>query len=201
MGSPHTPHDAQQLIQQLQRRIRALELRKPRGGGTPEATAATANTLALRDGNARIKAADGVAADDVATKGYVDSKRGLAIDGYLEMVNGNSAWALPGTEAQVPELTVNLDLMEGDRLFFDVHWDIDGLSSGTAVGYPYVDGSRTDFGAILLEPGTERITLHRRWRHVVTSTGIQTLKMTARQTGSGAFLRYGQTSMSWEVYR
>ena len=41
------------------------------GGGTPEATAATPNTLALRDANARIKAADGVAADDVATVGQV----------------------------------------------------------------------------------------------------------------------------------
>jgi len=71
MGSPHTPHDAQQLIQQLQRRIRALELRKPRGGGTPEATTATANTLAKRDASARIKAADGVAADDVVTVGQL----------------------------------------------------------------------------------------------------------------------------------
>ena len=39
--------------------------------GTTEATAATANTLALRDANARIKAADGVAADDVATVGQL----------------------------------------------------------------------------------------------------------------------------------
>ena len=37
------------------------------GGGTPEATAATPNTLALRDGDGQLKAADGVAADDVAT--------------------------------------------------------------------------------------------------------------------------------------
>ena len=36
---------------------------------TPEATAATPNTLALRDANARMKAAPGVAADDVATVG------------------------------------------------------------------------------------------------------------------------------------
>jgi len=43
------------------------------GGGTTEATAATANTLALRDANARIKAADGVAADDVATVGQISA--------------------------------------------------------------------------------------------------------------------------------
>ena len=39
--------------------------------GTPEATAATANTLALRDGDGQLKAADGVAADDVATVGQL----------------------------------------------------------------------------------------------------------------------------------
>ena len=37
--------------------------------GTTEATAATPNTLALRDGDGQLKAADGVAADDVATVG------------------------------------------------------------------------------------------------------------------------------------
>ena len=41
------------------------------GGGTPEATAATANTLALRDGSGQLKAADGVADDDVATVGQL----------------------------------------------------------------------------------------------------------------------------------
>lgn len=35
--------------------------------------AATADTFALRDGSGRMKAADGVAADDVATKGQVDA--------------------------------------------------------------------------------------------------------------------------------
>ena len=39
--------------------------------GTTEATAATANTLALRDGGGQLKAADGVAADDVATVGQL----------------------------------------------------------------------------------------------------------------------------------
>ena len=43
------------------------------GGGTPEATAATPDTLALRDGDGQIKAADGVAADDVFNKGQVDA--------------------------------------------------------------------------------------------------------------------------------
>jgi len=38
---------------------------------TTEATAATANTLALRDGSGQLKAADGVAADDVATVGQM----------------------------------------------------------------------------------------------------------------------------------
>ena len=41
------------------------------GGGTPEATAATANTLAKRDGSGQLKVADGVAADDVATVGQL----------------------------------------------------------------------------------------------------------------------------------
>jgi len=41
------------------------------GGGAPEATAATPNTLALRDGDGQLKAADGVAADDVATVGQL----------------------------------------------------------------------------------------------------------------------------------
>jgi len=41
-----------------------------RAGGAGDA-AATANTLALRDANARIKAADGVAADDVVTVGQL----------------------------------------------------------------------------------------------------------------------------------
>ena len=39
--------------------------------GTPGATAATPNTLALRDGDGRLKAADGVADDDVATVGQL----------------------------------------------------------------------------------------------------------------------------------
>ena len=54
--------------------------------GTTEATAATANTLALRDGDGRLQAADGVAADDVATVGqlgvwqdYTPANTGLTI--------------------------------------------------------------------------------------------------------------------------
>ena len=43
------------------------------GGGTPEATAATPDTLALRDGGGQLKAADGVAADDVATVGQMSA--------------------------------------------------------------------------------------------------------------------------------
>ena len=56
------------------------------GGGTPEATSATANTLALRNGSGQLKAADGVAADDVATVGqlgvwqdYTPANTGLTI--------------------------------------------------------------------------------------------------------------------------
>ena len=41
--------------------------------GTTEATAATANALALRDGDGQLKAADGVAADDVATVGQMSA--------------------------------------------------------------------------------------------------------------------------------
>ena len=41
--------------------------------GTTEATSATANTLALRDGDGQLKAADGVAADDVATVGQMSA--------------------------------------------------------------------------------------------------------------------------------
>ena len=40
-------------------------------GGPPQSTTATPNTLALRDANARIKAADGVADDDVVTVGQM----------------------------------------------------------------------------------------------------------------------------------
>jgi len=40
--------------------------------GTPEATAATPNTLALRDGDGQLKAADGVAADEVVTVGQLN---------------------------------------------------------------------------------------------------------------------------------
>ena len=43
-------------------------------GGPPQSTTATADTLALRDASARIKAADGVAADDVATVGQLDGE-------------------------------------------------------------------------------------------------------------------------------
>ena len=43
------------------------------GGGTAEATAATANTLALRNGSGQLKAADGVAADDVVTVGQMSA--------------------------------------------------------------------------------------------------------------------------------
>ena len=43
------------------------------GGGTPEATAATANTLAKRDGSGQLKVADGVADDDVATVGQLSA--------------------------------------------------------------------------------------------------------------------------------
>ena len=45
----------------------------------PSATANTANTLALRDANGRFQAADPSAAQDVATKAYVDAiQQGIA---------------------------------------------------------------------------------------------------------------------------
>ena len=56
------------------------------GGGTPEATAATANTLALRNGSGQLKAADGVADDDVATVGQVP----VGDTGWLEMASYES---------------------------------------------------------------------------------------------------------------
>jgi len=51
----------------------AAQLFATSADGALGATAATANTLAKRDASARIKAANGVAAGDVATKGQVDA--------------------------------------------------------------------------------------------------------------------------------
>ena len=66
--------------------------------GTPEATAATANTLALRDANARIKAADGVAADDVATVSQLD---GAVTKLPTAMASGSASFASLATGAYV----------------------------------------------------------------------------------------------------
>ena len=56
------------------------------GSGTTEATAATPNTLALRDGDGQLKAADGVAADDVVTMSQLPADTGwldiTALSGY-----------------------------------------------------------------------------------------------------------------------
>ena len=64
-----------------------------RAGGAGDA-AATANTLALRDSNARIKAADGVAADDVATVGQLDgevAKLPTAMESGFQATSGTLA--------------------------------------------------------------------------------------------------------------
>ena len=53
--------------------------------GTPEATAATANTLALRDGSGRAQVADPAVDDDIANMGWVEAR---SLTGKSESVNG-----------------------------------------------------------------------------------------------------------------
>ena len=70
------------------------------GSGTTEATTATANTLALRDGSARIKAANGVAADDVATVGQIP----VGDTGWVGMTFPYAYESYPGSPGEVRKL-------------------------------------------------------------------------------------------------
>ena len=65
--------------------------------GTTEATSATANTLALRDGSGQLKAADGVADDDVATVGQLDARVPFAQEVGLTVVTGTGSTAVNQT--------------------------------------------------------------------------------------------------------
>ena len=74
------------------------------GGGTPEATAATANTLALRDGDGQLKAADGVAADDVATVAQLTiPSASTTVSGIVELAtDAETATGTDATRAVTP---------------------------------------------------------------------------------------------------
>jgi len=72
-------------------------------GGPPQSTAATANTLALRDASARIKAANGVAADDVATVGQLPNPAwpDRMVSCTIQRVN-STTWAVINNTAHRP---------------------------------------------------------------------------------------------------
>ena len=61
--------------------------------GTTEATAATPNTLALRDGDGQLKAADGVAEDDVATVAQLPNPNLLINSDFMVNQEGNTSGA------------------------------------------------------------------------------------------------------------
>jgi len=119
------------------------------GGGTPEATAATPNTLALRDGDGRLKAADGVAADDVATRSQLTGTWQviwMAVRTVTQSVGNNSTdlvrWPAPYHDPL--DLVVNGDgYIEAPadgvyRLTFQMAWE-NNPSGGYRIAYYYVN--------------------------------------------------------------
>ena len=71
------------------------------GGGTPEATAATADTLALRDGDGQLKAADGVADDDVATVAQLPNPNLLINSNFVVNQEGTATGATIDANAYI----------------------------------------------------------------------------------------------------
>lgn len=92
MGAPHTPHDAEQMVQQLHRRLRALELRRPRGPGgssTPDP-----GKFVQYDAAGRVQVADPAVDADVATKGYVNTSMPVGVSMMWHTATPPTDWLL-----------------------------------------------------------------------------------------------------------
>ena len=162
--------------------------------GTTEATSATANTLALRDGDGQLKAADGVAADDVATVGQLGQTLHTSGIGRL-----SGQFTATTTNNDLPDAASGtLALLTGDVAFITAAFDIDGYS-GIFLGKFYINGVRQDGEAHGEVSG--RKTHFQQWRYVVPSDGNYTLKLVAATTASTATVYEKHTSIMWQVFR
>ena len=178
----------------LGNRLTALVKAGGAGGGAAGATTATANTLALRDGSARIKAADGVAADDVVNVGQLGQTLHTSGIGRL-----SGQFTATTTNNDLPDAASGtLALLTGDVAFITAAFDIDGYS-GIFLGKFYINGVRQDGEAHGEVSG--RKTHFQQWRYVVPSDGNYTLKLVAATTASTATVYEKHTSIMWQVFR
>jgi len=130
--------------------------------GTTEATAATANTLALRDGDGQLKAADGVADDDVATKGQLDARAVTTL--FSGSADGGSNVSLSPPATDYSYLTIFY--RDNDGFFNSVTVWMDDITIGT---------SPTSSSSVLLvtASGSTLAYLKRRVVYFYSSTSIR----------------------------